>query len=62
MKRQDPNKEGEASVTFGESDVKAMELMETETYPFSACLSDAGGAAGLFLGLSLIGQILFQHD
>ena len=29
--------------------------METETYPFSACLSDAGGAAGLFLGLSIAG-------
>ena len=43
-----------ASIIFVKSD-EVFVQMETETYPFSACLSDAGGAAGLFLGLSIAG-------
>ena len=30
---------------------------ETENYPLSACISDTGGAAGLFLGLHVIGEL-----
>ena len=38
-----------------------MILTETENYPLSACVSDTGGAAGLFLGLHVIGQIFFSQ-
>ena len=34
-------------------------LTETENYPLSACVSDTGGAAGLFLGLHVIGLSKF---
>ena len=38
------------------AEVMATVLTETETYPFSAFISDTGGAAGLFLGLHALGQ------
>ena len=38
------------------AEVMTVLLSETETYPLSACLSDTGGAAGLFLGLNVIGR------
>ena len=31
-------------------------LLEAETYPMSSLIADTGGAAGLFLGLSVIGS------
>lgn len=37
------------------ADVLLVEMTETESYPIFACISDTGGAAGLFLGLNLIG-------
>ena len=37
----------------------AIILTETENYPLSACISDTGGAAGLFLGLHVIGKLFF---
>ena len=37
-------------------------LTETENYPLSACVSDTGGAAGLFLGLHVIGLSEFFYQ
>ena len=34
---------------------KAITLTEREAYPFSALFSDTGGAAGLFIGLNVLG-------
>ena len=44
-----------AGVTFELAEVMTVTLTETENYPLSACISDTGGAAGLFLGLHIIG-------
>ena len=33
-------------------------LTETVNYPLSACISDTGGAAGLFLGLHIFGKVV----
>ena len=44
----------DASILIGESEIMAIHMVETETYPFSSFVSDAGGAGGLFLGLSLL--------
>lgn len=38
----------------------AIILTETENYPLSACISDTGGAAGLFLGLHVIGRLFLE--
>jgi len=44
-----------ATIKYVMAEVMAVVLAETETYPLSACISDTGGAAGLFLGLNVIG-------
>lgn len=36
-------------------------IEEHETYPLSAFLSDTGGAAGLFLGLNIIGKLRIRR-
>ena len=42
---------------FGMSEILTTVLTETQNYPLSACISDTGGAIGLFLGLNMIGLI-----
>ena len=37
-------------------------MKQTCTYPVSALLSDLGGAAGLFLGLNVIGRKLENRE
>ena len=44
-----------ATVLIGMSEILTIILTETPNYPLSACISDIGGAAGLFLGLNVIG-------
>ena len=44
------------------AEVMAVVLAETETYPLSACISDTGGAAGLFLGLNVIGNYYYHFN
>ena len=44
------------------ADVLLVEMTETESYPIFACISDTGGAAGLFLGLNLIGTNEFKKN
>ena len=43
------------TIKYSMADVLLVEMTETESYPIFACISDTGGAAGLFLGLNLIG-------
>ena len=45
-----------AGITFELAEVMTVALTETQNYPLSACISDTGGAAGLFLGLHVIGD------
>ena len=44
------------TVMFGMSEILTTVLTETQNYPLSACISDTGGAIGLFLGLNMIGE------
>ena len=37
------------------AEISTVLLTETQNYPFEAFLSDTGGAAGLFLGLHILG-------
>lgn len=46
-----------ASIVIGMGDVSTVALTETQNYPLSACISDIGGAAGLFLGLHVLGML-----
>ena len=48
------SEKNDASILIGEGEIMAIHMVETETYPFSSFVSDAGGAGGLFLGLSLL--------
>ena len=48
-----------ATVKYAMSEVMRVQFAETENYPFSAMVSDTGGAAGLFLGLNVIGILSF---
>jgi len=47
-----------ASIAIGMGEVTTVVLSETKNYPLSACISDTGGAAGLFLGLHVLGIYL----
>ena len=38
------------------AEISTVLLTETQNYPFEAFLSDTGGAAGLFLGLHILGK------
>ena len=46
-----------ATIKYAMSEVMQIQFFETQNYPFSACISDTGGAAGLFLGLNAIGKL-----
>ena len=48
-----------ASVALGMGEVTTVVLTETQNYPLSACISDTGGAAGLFLGLHVLGTYFY---
>ena len=50
------SEKNDASILIGEGEIMAIHMVETETYPFSFFVSDAGGAGGLFLGLSLLSK------
>ena len=43
------------TVKYSMAEVMFVVLTETETYPLAAFISDTGGAAGLFLGLHVLG-------
>ena len=45
----------EATVRYALADVMNIQIKENPSYPISAFISDTGGAAGLFLGLDVIG-------
>ena len=45
-----------ASIIIGMDEVNTVVMTETENYPLSALISDTGGAAGLFLGLHVLGN------
>ena len=40
-------------------EVTTVILTETQNYPLAACISDTGGAAGLFLGLHVLGELYY---
>ena len=48
-----------ATFVLGMAEVTTVVLTETQNYPLSACISDTGGAAGLFLGLHVLGKSRF---
>ena len=54
------SEKNDASILIGEGEIMAIHMVETETYPFSSFVSDAGGAGGLFLGLSLLSKFFFN--
>ena len=45
-----------ATIVMEMAEISNVYLTETQNYPFSAFISDTGGAAGLFLGLHIIGR------
>ena len=49
-----------ATIKYAMSEVMQIQFFETQNYPFSACISDTGGAAGLFLGLNAIGNVFLK--
>ena len=49
-----------ATIKYAMSEVMQIQFFETQNYPFSACISDTGGAAGLFLGLNAIGNMFLS--
>ena len=46
-----------ATIVLVSAEQPVIMLAEAQSYPLSACISDTGGAAGLFLGLNVIGKI-----
>ena len=53
-----------ATIVLVSAEQPVIMLAEAQSYPLSACISDTGGAAGLFLGLNVIGrsQNIFRSD
>ena len=51
-----------ASIVVGMAETTNVILTESPNYPISACVSDTGGAAGLFLGLHVLGGFGFVRD
>ena len=45
----------ETAVIVGLSEIVNIIMEEHKVYPFTALMSDIGGAAGLFLGLNIMG-------
>ena len=45
-----------ATIVLVSAEQPVIMLAEAQSYPLSACISDTGGAAGLFLGLNVIGR------
>ena len=48
------------SFILGLAEIVNVVIEEHETYPIAAFLSDTGGAAGLFLGLNILGTIEYE--
>lgn len=46
------------TIMFSMAEIKTVALTETQNYPLSDCISDTGGAGGLFLGLHVIGKTI----
>ena len=51
-----------ASFIVSLAEIVNVVMEEHKTYPFTAFLSDTGGAAGLFLGLNIIGKAWYILD
>ena len=58
-----------ATIVLVSAEQPVIMLAEAQSYPLSACISDTGGAAGLFLGLNVIGKtkisflvIIYKND
>ena len=51
-----------ASIVVGMAETTNVILTESPNYPISACVSDTGGAAGLFLGLHVLGEFGVVRD
>ena len=51
-----------ATIVLVSAEQPVIMLAEAQSYPLSACISDTGGAAGLFLGLNVIGRTKISCD
>lgn len=52
----DNSNESTTAVILGLSEIVNIIMEEHKVYPFTALMSDIGGAAGLFLGLNIMGK------
>ena len=48
---------GNATIRYALAKYMNININENQNYPFSAFISDTGGAAGLFLGLGVMGKV-----
>ena len=53
---------GRATIILEMAEISTVLLTETQNYPFEAFLSDTGGAAGLFLGLHILGKNIISYN